>query len=93
MMCIRVRYVCVCVWMFVCMHVCVCMRVPCVCVCMRVPCVCVCVCMHVCVCVCVCVFSQQHCSLWTDTTTLCLNFFFLNKASTPQYVSYYFVIV
>ena len=45
------------VW-YVCMYVCVCVRVcacVCMCVCVRVcACVCVCVCVYVCMCACVC---------------------------------------
>ena len=50
-----------CAYFFVCLRVYACVRVRvCVCVCVRVcviVCLCVCVCVFVCVCVCVCVFA------------------------------------
>jgi hypothetical protein len=49
--CVRI-YTCVCVCVYLCVHVCVCM---CVCMCAHVcVCMCVCMCVHACVCVRVC---------------------------------------
>ena len=59
-------YVCVCMYMYVCMYVCVYMYVyVCICVCMYV-------CIYVCVCVCVCVYIGKleqlnfHFSIYLD---------------------------
>ena len=48
----RYAYMCICVYVYVCVYVCVNVCVMCVCVCV---CVCVCTCMYVCVYVCMCV--------------------------------------
>ena len=60
-------YVYVCVCMYVCVRVCMCVYLcvhvcVCVCVCVRVS-VCVCMCVRVCVCVCVCVW-EEGCTLY-----------------------------
>ena len=63
----KLRYVCVCMCMYVCACVCMCVHVyVCVCMCMYVcvcvhVCVCVCMCVHVCVCMRVIRSAYSHC--------------------------------